>query len=374
MASIPSPIIFDILVKLPIKSLARFKTLNKLCHSFIREPDFIHTHFKIGSANSANNFCLILSCKEHPDLNNIIHFLTVRADMDELAVVEYSPPVSLDSYQVLPSCNGLVCFYGLHGGVYVCNPSTKDIFRLPDFEAEGFRSLISICGFGFDETSGKYKVIKFLEPNLEAVIFDVDDLSFEIFTMGNNSWRKISYHPCFGFQHDEPPVFLGGFFYWITDDSPPEGNTSSFSIVSFDVGNEIFEAISPPENLSEKNWIHFFLLELRGELCLVDLDYELDEDRNKMDIWIFKGIIDKKEHWVKETIVHQSESIAITRPVAFKGKEILLHGFIKDSDHFNWYNLETGCFRQLKIKGIPSHYHICKASHHVESLFQVGHY
>ncbi|XVE98236.1 hypothetical protein REPUB_Repub03eG0088200 [Reevesia pubescens] len=91
-----------------------------------------------------------------------------------------------------------------------------------------------------------------------------------------------------------------------------------------------------------------------------------------MDIWIFKGIIDKKEHWVKETIVHQSEPIAITCPMAFNGNEILLQRFIKGLGHLNWYNRKTGCFRQLKIKGIPLHY--CHASHHVESLFQVGHY
>ena len=124
MASIPTPIIFDILIQLPIKSLARFKTLSKLCRSFITDPHFIYTHFKNG-ANKANNLCLILSCMEHRNLNSIIHFLTVRPDIDELAVVEYSAAVSFDSYQVLPSCNGLVCFFGLHGDVCVCNPSTK---------------------------------------------------------------------------------------------------------------------------------------------------------------------------------------------------------------------------------------------------------
>ena len=96
---------------------------------------------------------------EHRNLKSIIHFLTVRADIDELAVVEYSAPVSFDSYQILPSCNGLVCFYGLHGGVRVCNPGTKDIVRLPVIDAEGFRSLS--CGFGFDEMSGNIKSLKF---------------------------------------------------------------------------------------------------------------------------------------------------------------------------------------------------------------------
>ncbi|KAK6245441.1 hypothetical protein SCA6_008531 [Theobroma cacao] len=367
MASMPSPVIFDILVRLPVKSLARFKTLNKLCRSFIRDPRFIGTHFKYG-ADEGNDVCLILSYMQHGNLNSIVHILTVR-DNDELALVEYSAPVSFDSYQILPSCYGLVCFYGLHGGVLVCNPSTKNIGRLPDIDAEGIRSLS--CGFGFDRMSGKHKVIKFLEP-LEAEYPFTDNLRIEIFTTGNNSWRTVRYHPCFRFLHHQPPVFAGGFFFWITAVATDPGGPSSFSIVSFDIRNEIFEAISPPESVSEKNWFNLYLVELGGELCLVDLDYELDQDRKRMDIWIFKvSIADKKEQWVQETIVHQSEPIDTTRPVAFDGEEILLHGFINGLGNLNWYNLRTGSFRQLKSKGVPSQY--CHASHHVGSLYPVLH-
>ncbi|XWS21038.1 hypothetical protein CRYUN_Cryun30bG0020900 [Craigia yunnanensis] len=104
----------------------------------------------------------------------------------------------------------------------------------------------------------------------------------------------------------------------------------------------------------------------------VDLDYDLDEERKRMYIWIFEGnIVEKKENWEQATIIHQSEPIDTTRPVAFNGKETLLHGFIKGLRHLNGYNLQTGCFRQLKIKGIPSQY--CHPSHHVESLFPVEH-
>ncbi|GMI96811.1 hypothetical protein like AT3G06240 [Hibiscus trionum] len=346
MASIPSPLIYDILIRLPVKSVARFKALNKLCCSFIRDPHFINTHLKSCAAKEGDNdVCLIVSCMEHRNLHSTIHFFTVR---NEHAVVEYSPPVSLDSYKVLPSCNGLVCFYGLHGGVYVCNTSTKDMVKLPDIDAQGFRFLS--CGFGFDESSGKHKVIKILDP---------PSLGIGIFSMGNGSWRKIRYHiPSFDFLHHQPPVFAGGFFYWFS---------TTFSIVSLDIGNETFEAIAPPKSVSDKDQCKLYLVELRGELCLVDFDFELDQVSKRMDIWVLK-----KELWVKlGTVLHPSEPIHTTRPVGFKCNEILLHGFIKGVGHLSCYNLETGGFRPLEIQGIPSQYY--HLTHHVESLFPVGH-
>ncbi|XVE56077.1 hypothetical protein DITRI_Ditri03aG0208100 [Diplodiscus trichospermus] len=69
--------------------------------------------------------------------------------------------------------------------------------------------------------------------------------------MGNNSWMTTNYHQGFGFLHHQPPVFAGGFFYWINAADLNPVAPSSFTIVSFDIESEIFEAISPPESISE---------------------------------------------------------------------------------------------------------------------------
>ncbi|KAK8332281.1 hypothetical protein V6Z12_A10G129500 [Gossypium hirsutum] len=203
MAFIPSPIIYNILSKLPVKSLARFKSLNKLYCSLINDPHFINAHFK-NHIVVHGDLCLILSCIEHQNLNNTnkIHFFTIKDN--EHAMIEYSITVSFDTYHILPSCNGLICFYGLHGSVHVCNPTTKTIVNLPniDDDLQSFQS----CGFGFDGINGTYKVIKFFDPH-----------KIEIFTTVNGSWNKIryTYSPCFGFQHHQPPVFANGVDIWM---------------------------------------------------------------------------------------------------------------------------------------------------------------
>ncbi|MBA0730490.1 hypothetical protein Golax_022679, partial [Gossypium laxum] len=110
MAFIPSPIIYNILSKLPVKSLARFKSLNKLYCSFINDPHFINAHFKNHSVVHGD-LCLILSCIEHQNLNNTtkIHFFTIKDN--EHAMIEYSMP---DKYKLyLVELKGELCMVDL---------------------------------------------------------------------------------------------------------------------------------------------------------------------------------------------------------------------------------------------------------------------
>ncbi|KAK8522997.1 hypothetical protein V6N13_076212 [Hibiscus sabdariffa] len=90
-----------------------------------------------------------------------------------------------------------------------------------------------------------------------------------------------------------------------------------------------------------------------------------------MDIWIFKGNnVEIEENWVRgASIVHESKTIDAARPVDFNSVEILLHGFIRGLGQLNCYNMQTGFFRELEIKGIASQFfHV---NHYAESLFLV---
>lgn len=359
MAFTPDSLLFEFLIRLPVKSLARFKCINRTWSSLISDPYFVYAH--LNRAKTQNRFCLSLSFISHDNLSTTINFFTIN-DYG-LAVLDYSVQVCLDSYCVLPSRNGLVCFYGAHGGIHICNPATKNLVRLPGNGAKGSRLLS--CGFGFDRQARTSKVIMISEPSRSA-----DDPNFEIFTMGTNSWRTVKYHRRFRFLNRQPPVFASGFFYWITANN----GSSGFSIASFDIGSEIFEVIHPPESVSRKDWHMLCLGELGGDLCLMDMDFEL-EGRRRMDLWLLKVVSgescghEKKQRWIQESIVHPSEPLDTTRPVAFNHgrSEILLHGFLKGSDSLmNWYNLGTRRFRELDMKEISSPYfHV---STHVESF------
>lgn len=116
MDLIPEPLIFDFLIRLPVKSLVRFKCINRFWYDLISDPPFIYAHLKRSKAAISNDSCLLLiSCSLNDDLSSAstVYFFTVKDYTTAPAVLEYSVRVSFDSYIVLPSCNGLVCFYAL---------------------------------------------------------------------------------------------------------------------------------------------------------------------------------------------------------------------------------------------------------------------
>ncbi|KAK3231652.1 hypothetical protein Dsin_003533 [Dipteronia sinensis] len=316
MASIPDSLIFEFLIRVPVKSLSRFKCVNKFWRSLISNPDFIYTQLQTTKTlinhhdHSSSSNCLIISylLHDHDHNHTTVHFYTIKDHHDPSAFLEFSAQVTYDSYHFLPPCNGLLCFYSARAGIYVCNPSIKYIVRIPDSIA--IRCRLLSCGLGFDQYTRSYKIIRILE-NVAA---DHDDgLKIEVLTMGINSRTKKMINGGFRFPNRQPPVYAICFFYWINNNSGCNSNSSGFFIQSFDIGSEKFGIIQFPEKVSGKDWRLFSLEELGGELCLVDLDFEM-EGKKRMDLWVFK-----RSSWFQETILHPPEPLDATRPVAFHG-------------------------------------------------------
>ncbi|XP_044475012.1 putative F-box protein At1g52490 [Mangifera indica] len=122
MTFIPAPLLFEFLIRLPVKSLAKFKCINKTWFSLLSDPDFIYSH--LNRAKTENHLALLLSFISHDNLSSTINFFAINDH--ELADFEYS----------------------VQGGIHICNPATKNTVKLPGNRAKGSRLLS--CGFGYE--------------------------------------------------------------------------------------------------------------------------------------------------------------------------------------------------------------------------------
>lgn len=157
---IPDEIVIDeILSRLPIKSLYRFRSVRKSWCYLPYNSKFVALHNKRYVAAPT---VIILSYEAAGD-HSILSFYSF--DISEKGITTTllaTTTLQLDLYFMEPSCNGLICFSSSVGqDIYVCNPSTHQLLQLPkvplgDF---GLNSPSWVFGFGFDEASKKYKVL-----------------------------------------------------------------------------------------------------------------------------------------------------------------------------------------------------------------------
>ena len=129
---LPDETVLEILARLPVKSLLRFRCVCKTWDSFITNPNFISTH---------------LLCYNHDDDGYVIHMprsnslrqiCTVASDRTFETISEFRIPFTLQyGYpKLVGSCNGMLCVNDYWKfaimDVYLWNPSIRKFKRLPD--------------------------------------------------------------------------------------------------------------------------------------------------------------------------------------------------------------------------------------------------
>lgn len=345
----PHEIIVDILSRLPVKSLMRFRCVCKQWLSLTYDKHFINMHMKRHSGFIISYGEIVEHCRY--EQNFVILSKDGTTPTDKLKFEIHS-----EENRVLPSCNGLICFYGC-GSIYLCNPGTREIISLPPTTA---RAKNFSCGFGFDPLAKQYKVVKLINPTLRYPVKRrpiIDVSHCEVLTIGDESWRNIGNPP---FRLFGDPVFVQGFLHWKVSHIH---NTDKL-IVSFDIGAETFGVIPHPECLSLQKRYTIYLLVLGGYLCILDRYFE---DRNCIiELWILEDY--SARTWVKERIVLPSEEkFTAAEPVAMINGEILLHTWLDTREkRLISYNLESKSFRKVDIEGQSSL--DFTVSSHVESL------
>ncbi|CAL0309073.1 unnamed protein product [Lupinus luteus] len=259
ITKLPDDLVFEILSKLPVKSLLRFITVCKSWNSLILSPIFVKKHLNRSSSDSTLQFHRLLGRNilgNGPGLQFSQSLLTLidnplQPPFDSLLFAKLpSEPL------VLGSCNGLICwlYFDDYFNHYACylNPMTRSEFKSPRISHPwGGNHCLTRFGFGYDHLSDSYKTVGiYCDPMVENI---EDKTLVQVYTLGDpsNSWRKMPSFPfvprsgptCTSRYSDWCGKLVGNTLNWLCVRPDEKG---SLVVVSVDLGKETCEEVLFP--------------------------------------------------------------------------------------------------------------------------------
>ncbi|KAG7569051.1 F-box domain [Arabidopsis thaliana x Arabidopsis arenosa] len=376
---IPFDLVIEILLKLPTKSIARFRCVSKLWDSTFRSQIFTESFFTISSSTSHPK--LLITCL----LDDKTFFfsspqpqISSCASTTITASFHMSFPIDCLSYICRP-VRGLVYgnigwyFRAPEGRVhFICNPSTGQFLNLPKVK-KGWHIVKSYLGY--DPIDKQLKVLCMTEL-YGCTPFLVEH---HVLTLGTGkcfSWRMIECdipHFAAGVgPSDRGNVYDGicinGVLYYLalihaTYDGVPQ-------IICYNFTSEKFSNIKKAQGMEGK------LIEYKGKLAMLQPVFYSDQYSSMIKLWVLEDA--EKPQWSRYTYVLPSpwmSNIAWNKlrfvGVTTTGEIVFSPLYITDSFFIVYYNPERNTIiTRIRIQGMEA-YKNCKAYvflDHVEDL------
>ncbi|GJN27842.1 hypothetical protein PR202_gb15897 [Eleusine coracana subsp. coracana] len=266
----------EILVRLPVKSLARFKSVSKAWCAIICDPFFIRCHLQQSASKHEQGQTSFLITPHILDeaiereiwpttfCSKVPFYLWQEGQENACLVHSTDFSGEFSSVYTMSHCDGLVMM-PTNNKVYVFNPTTGDVLKLSDGQKDV--GVFQTVGFGLDSRANKYKVVRSFYRSMNF-LKKTYDAGIEVFTIcgdDNSCWRSTVDNPPYPIQPQIPTYFQGSVYWLICEElleRPPQG------FLRFSLEDGTFSFICQPALLSDEN--EFDLAVLGGELCLVE--------------------------------------------------------------------------------------------------------
>ncbi|PON91382.1 F-box domain containing protein [Trema orientale] len=307
MASLPWDIIVNILSRLSVKDLLRYRCVSKPLCSLIDGPDFIKMH-------------LNHSMETNSHLSLIRADLELRSvDLDNLdSAVLLNPPVNEGlGKDIVGHCHGLLLVTNRDGDTAIWNPATRKHRKVPisDLKENPGKFEIGVVGFGYDPVNDDYKFLRMIH------YYGRDISSFhsevKVYSLKTNTWKRVADFP-YNVMHCANGVLVGNSWHWML--GIQYQYSSAFEIVvAFDLVAESYRKIPLPDKKKNKGQSYLTTMRELGEwLCLVT-HHKVGEMVDHVDIFVMKeyGV---KESWTKLFSVAPSDvagSFEFAMPLAY---------------------------------------------------------
>ncbi|KAL8538630.1 hypothetical protein ACS0TY_000592 [Phlomoides rotata] len=367
---IPEEIVEELLSRLPVQSLLKFRCVSKSWRSLIDSECFIKFHLKkstedpcfshhriilnpIRSRERQLMMCSWRSLLKEPIANKL--------EFDDVKYVDRE-------VNLVGSCNGLVCLLQDRKNFVLWNPSTRMSFDLPDARQMSTLDMGSwifpMYGFGYDESSDDYKVFAIVTSKCYLRCPPV----CKLYSLNTHSWKTLGdcYSP---FSSDRMGKFVNGKLHWFGIIGEELG------LVSLDLKNEVYEMIEQPSSsfIIEQPSSSFAITVPTPALGVIEgcLSVLWDYPNSHFDVWVMKeyGV---KDSWVKMFTLPNLHHPSLRRqaPRSFcrgpNGELLLI--YYNSTMMIYSYNAEDDVFHFSHIINIGEVCEVMEADDYVQSL------
>ncbi|KAL2932211.1 Hydroquinone glucosyltransferase [Bienertia sinuspersici] len=356
MEHFPTQLITEILSRLPVKLLLRFRCVAKSWRSLIDDKYFINLHLKHSLQNPTYHNLMIKDCflQDNPTINDRYLYSVDFPTLNQAKSINLQFDCDPIETEIVGSCNGLLCLAdGNSMGTLVYNPATrkKRVIPVSPVDIPGYVVLCDriVYGFGYDHVNDDYKLLRIIQSREKTIDFHVTEV--KLYSLNSNCWKRvrdfpseyyISYGMCWG-------VHVNGCLHWLAIRKPQSDGTKE--IVAFDLRTEEYKVVPQPKY--SRGAKEFFVIEGVLDGCLM---MQALYPKIRTDVWIMKeyGV---KESWTKLFTIPQYECIGFyeaLKPITYSKKsgseEVLVE---KNFKELIWIDVKRRRARTVKAVGIP---------------------
>ncbi|XP_057753078.1 F-box protein CPR1-like [Arachis stenosperma] len=351
---LPPEVITDILSRLPVHSLIRFRCTCKSWRSLIDSTHFILLHLRTSLSSHSHSTLVLRRDSELYQVN--------LGTLDRAIELNHPLMCYSNSIKVLGSCNGLLCLCNVAEDIALWNPNIRKHRLLPYLPAERRERdttlfAARVYGFGYDSFSEDYKLVRI------SYFVDLHSRTFyshvKLYSLRVDSWKSLPNMPYGLCCARTMGVFVGGALHWVvTRKLEPD---QPDLIVAFDLRLESFNEVPLPETGNVNGNFEMDVSLLGGCLCMVE-----HRGSTRIDVWVMEeyGSVDSWCKLFSLTEHHNLRSLKSVKPLAYSGdgdRVLMEH----DHKKLCWYSLKDKVVSEAKIPGMP---HLIEATVYVGTL------
>ncbi|OMO81599.1 hypothetical protein COLO4_23482 [Corchorus olitorius] len=390
----------QILVRQPVKSIVRFKSVSKAWCSMLENPVFV-SEYDVNYLNNKKNkknkkkkssHLLIIQSnlliiQSHDEKHLFCDFIRMCL-FDDQTLTSYQdlipqlpPSIEARPYNLgVIIHDGLLCLlHNSYRDITLWNPVTREFRLVPKICHEKIRPTTELwnefSGFGSDSSSTEYKVVRcyFYYDSVTKKRASLETLRhYFVYRVSTNSWRELrgtSVEAANAIEYisyvSRSNGCVNGVHYWVGN----KRDGGDFSILAFHLSIEVFESIDFPTSGRQASGVLLRLPDIEDRLCL----WIPPNSTNDIigDVWLLNKDDDNKGQYFWTKLLRINDHFPqIGRMLRFwNNNEVFVR--IRNAKSVLLCNLETDKLGEVEIK-IDKYWHLSGIYTYEESLCPIA--